>query len=181
MQILCIWRTSIDNSSVGFLDFSKQSFDFSLIQLSEELALVCNSCTGRKYLYCYYDCCVFCLIAYLIILELLAMNPSVDTLHIQWITQILCNWGTSIDHSSVGFINFSKQNFGFSLIQFSEGLALACNIYLAANYLYCYFDCCLLCLIADLIILVLATVNTLVSHPPNLVDNRDPLYLVDQH
>ena len=75
MQILCIWGTSIDNSSVGFIDFCKQSFGFSVTELNEELALACNAYAGEKYLYCYYDCYLLYLIGYLIILELATMNP----------------------------------------------------------------------------------------------------------
>ena len=69
--------TTIDNSSDVFLDFSKQSFDFFLIYLNEELALGQNSCAGRNYLQSYYDYYLLNVIAYLIILELATMNPLV--------------------------------------------------------------------------------------------------------
>ena len=53
-----------------------------------------------------------------------------DTLHIQWIIQILRIFGNSIDNSSVGFLDLCTERFGFSLIQLNEELALACNTYL---------------------------------------------------
>ena len=75
MQILCIWETSIDNSSAGFVDFCKKSFGFSVIELYEELVLACNTYAGEKCLYCYNGCYLLDVIGYLIILELATMNP----------------------------------------------------------------------------------------------------------
>ena len=105
--ILFVWGPSINNSSIGFLDFSKQSFGFSLIQLNVELALACNSYPGENHFYCYYDYYLLYLIAYLIILELTTMNTLQGyILRVQWIIRIFCIWGSSIDNSSVDFLDF---------------------------------------------------------------------------
>ena len=86
-----------------------------------------------------------------------------------------------MDNSSVVFLGFSKQSFGFIHVQLNEELALACNIYAGEKYLYCYCGYYLLYLIAYLIILELATMNPLGQHSPHLVDNTDSIYLGDQH
>ena len=59
-----------------------------------------------------------------------------------------------------GFLDFSKQRFGFSLIYLNGELALACNTYAGKKHLPCYYDCYLVYLIASLI-LELATMNPL--------------------
>ena len=123
------------------------------------LQLILLSYVGVNYLYCYYDCCLFCLIVYLVILELGTMKPlgwhpphivdNTDTLYLE----------TSIDNSSVGFVDFSKQSFRFSLIQIYQKLALVCNSYGGENYLCCYCDYYLLYLMAYLIIFELETIS----------------------
>ena len=58
---------------------------------------------------------------------------------------------------------------------------MACNSYAGGNYLYCYPDYYLLCLIVCLIILKLATTSSLGGHPPYPVENTDTMYLGDQY
>ena len=154
MQIHRTWETSVHNSSAVFFIF------LNIVLLF--LSLACNIYAGEKQVSSYYGLYWLFIIAYLIILELQQQTVQDDTLHIQWIIQIFCISWTSIDNSSVGFLDFSKQSFGFSLIQLNEELAPACNTYVGEQYIYCSYDGYVLYLIDYLIILKLPTINPLV-------------------